>query len=123
LRLARLTIGIALAATAAFLIWYGGFVISLVFDEYQASPDATYLAFGGASLAVAGLFAAAALLMLSRTRHPRGWLVLALIASVASALPYAEMVGWPAYAVNVTLALLAVGSALTFVLGDSCPSP
>jgi len=119
LRRVRVTIGIALAAIAAFLTWYGGFVISLVFDEYQDSPDATYIAFGGTSLAIAVLIAWAALLTLSRARHPRGWLVLALVAGVASALPYAGMVGWPAYAINATLALVAVGSALTFVLGGS----
>jgi peptidoglycan/LPS O-acetylase OafA/YrhL len=121
LHLARLTIGIALVAIAAFLTWYGGFVISLVFDEYQDSPDATYIAIGGTSLAVAAFFALAALLTLSRTRRPRGWLVLALIAAVASALPYTSMIGWPGYAVNATLALVAVGSALTFVLGGSRP--
>ena len=43
----------------------------------------------------------------------------ALVAGVASALPYAGMVGWPAYAINAALALVAVGSALTFVLGGS----
>jgi len=122
LRLAKLAIAVPLAAIAAFLAWYGGFVISNVFDEYKDSPDATYIAIGGASLAIAALFASAALLTLSGTRHPRGWLVVALVAAVASALPYAAMVGWPAYAVNATLALVAVGSALSFVLGGSRPS-
>ncbi len=122
MRLAKLAIGIPLAAIAAFLAWYGGFVISIVFDEYKDSADATYIAIGGTSLAIAALFACAALLTLSRTRQPRGWLVLALVATVASALPYAAMVGWPAYAVNATLALVAVGSAVTFVRGGSRPS-
>ncbi len=122
MRLAKLAIGIPLAAIAVFLAWYGGFVISIVFDEYKDSTDATYIAIGGTSLAIAALFASAALLTLSRTRRPRGWLVLALVAAVASALPYAAMVGWPAYAVNATFALVAVGSALTFVLGGSRPS-
>lgn len=122
MRLAKLAIAVSLAAIAAFLAWYGGFAIFNVFDEYKDSPDATYIAIGGASLAVAALFASAALLTLSGTRHPLGWLVVALVAAMASALPYAAMAGSPAYAVNATLALVAVGSALSFVLGSSRPS-
>lgn len=122
MRLAKLAIAGPLAAIAAFLAWYGGFVISNVFDEYKDSPDSTYIGIGGASLGVSVLFATAALLTLSRTRHAVGWLVIALVAAVTSALPYTAMVGWPAYALNATLALLAVGSALTFILGGNRPS-
>ncbi len=115
---AKLVVAIPLGLIAAFLAWYGGFIISKVFAEYKDSSDATYLIVGGTSLAISALFAAVALLTVSPTRYRWGWLVLAVLALLASALPYAAMVGSVGYAVNAAVALLAVGSALAHLVGD-----
>jgi hypothetical protein len=117
---ARFLLVTPLVVIAAFLAWYGGFIISKIFADYKDSPDSTYLTVGGASLAVSALFATAALLTVSPARHRRGWLVLAVVALVASAMPYASMIGPVGYAANAALALLAVGSALAYLV-DSRP--
>jgi hypothetical protein len=114
MRLARLAGGVVLAGIAAFAAWFGSMIIAKVFDDYKDSPDAVYIGVGGTALAMSALIAAAALLALAPGRHPRGWLGVALISAVASAFPYAAALGSTAYAVNVALALLAVGSALTY---------
>jgi hypothetical protein len=116
--LAKLAIAIPLGIIAAFLAWYGGFIISKIFADYKDSPDSAYLTIGGASLAVSALFATAALLTVSPARHRRGWLVLAVVALVASAMPYASMIGSVGYAANAALALLAVGSALAYLVAS-----
>ena len=113
--LARLAIAIPLGIIAAFLAWYGGFIISIIFDDYKDSPDSAYLGVGGTSLAISALFATAALLTLSTAPHRVRWLVLAVLALVASALPYASMVGAVGYAANATLTLLAVGCAAAYL--------
>jgi hypothetical protein len=113
---ARLAVAIPLAVVAAFLAWNGGLIISIVFDDYKDSPDCTYLTVGGTSLAIAGMFATAALLTVSGAPHRVGWLVLAVLAFLASALPYASMVGAIGYAVNAALALLVVGCALAYLM-------
>jgi dolichol kinase len=115
---AKLATAIPLVLVAAFLAWYGGFIIANVFAEYKDSSDAAYLTIGGASLAVSALFATAALLTVSPSRSRWGWLVLAVLALLASALPFASMVGSVGYAANAALALLAVGSALAYLVGS-----
>lgn len=118
---AKLVVGVPLAAIAAFFAWFGGLIISKIFAEYKDSPDATYLTIGGASLAISALFATAALLMVSPTRRRAGWVILAVLALLASALPYAAMVGPVGYAVNGALALLVLGSALAYVMAAMHP--
>jgi putative Mn2+ efflux pump MntP len=114
--LARLAIAIPLGMIAAFLAFNGGFIISIIFDDYKDSPDSAYLGIGGTSLAISALFATAALLTLSTAPHRVRWLVLAVLALVASALPYASMVGAVGYAANATLALLAIGCATAYLV-------
>ena len=114
--LAKLAIAIPLGMIAAFLAFYGGFIILIIFDEYKDSPDSTYLTMGGALLGISALFATAALLTVSAAPHRLGWLVLAVIAFLASALPYASMVGAMGYAANAALGLLAVGCALAYLI-------
>ena len=115
MRLWRLAAAIVLLATAGFLAFLGSVVISNLWDDYKDSPDAVYIAIGSACLTLSALFAAGALLALVPGKHPRGWMVLAVIAAVTSALPYAEGVGNTAYVVNGVLALLAIASALTYL--------
>jgi len=115
---ARFLLVTPLVVTAAFLAWYGGFIISNIFAEYKDSSDATYLTIGGASLAVSALFATAALLTVSPSRCRWGWLVLTVVALVAGAMPYASMIGSVGYAANAALVLLAVGSALAYLVGS-----
>ena len=115
MRVLRLAAAVLLAAISGFLAFAGGVAISKVFAEYKDSPDAVYIGFGGGYLAVSVLFAAAALQTVSRTGHPHRWLALTLAAVVASAFPYAALVGWPAYALNAVMALLAVGSAAAYL--------
>jgi len=112
----KLAIAIPLGIIAAFLAFYGAFIISIIFDDYKDSPDSTYLTTGGALLGISALFAAAALLTVSAAPHRLGWLVLAVVAFLVSALPYASMVGEVGYAANAVLALLAVGSAVAYLV-------
>jgi hypothetical protein len=110
-----LIIAAVLLVVAAFFAWYGGFIISKIFADYKDSSNATYLTIGGGSLAISALFATAALLTASPTRQQVRWLVLSVLALLAAALPYADVIGSPGYAVNVALALLAAGSIVTHV--------
>jgi len=114
--LAKLAIAIPLGVVAVLLAFYGGFIISIIFDDYKDSPDSAYLGVGGTSLAISALFASAALLTLSTAPHRVHWLVLAVIAFLASALPYASMVGAVGYTANAALALLAVGCAAAYLV-------
>jgi peptidoglycan/LPS O-acetylase OafA/YrhL len=115
---ARLAVAVPLVVIAAFLAFYGGFIISIIFDDYKDSPDSTYLTVGGTSLAISGMLATAALLTVSAAPHRLGWLMLAVVAFLASALPYASMVGAVGYAANAALALLAVGCAVACIVGS-----
>ena len=112
---ARLAIAVPLGMIAAFLAFYGGFIISIIFDDYKDSSDSAYLGIGGTSLAISALFATAALLTLSTAPNRVRWLVLTVVALLASALPYASMVGVTGYAANAALALLAVGCAAAYL--------
>jgi len=38
-----------LLIVAGFLAWYGGFIISKIFDQYKDSPASTYLSIGSIS--------------------------------------------------------------------------
>ena len=105
-----------LLVIAAFLAWYGAFIISKVFADYKDSPATTYLTIGGTSLVISALFATAALLTISPARQQVRWLVVSALALLAAALPYADMVGSAGYALNIALALLAVGSIVTYLL-------
>jgi len=116
-RLAKWATAALLGGIAAFLAWYGSFIISKVFDEYKDSSDATYLSIGGVALAISALFAITALLVVSKTHHPRGWLVVAVLALVAAALPYVSILGSAGLVLNGVLALLAAGSALAYLTG------
>ena len=110
-----LVVAAVLFIIAAFFAWYGGFIIFKVFAEYKDSGNATYLTIGGGYLAISALFATAALLTASPTRQQVRWLVLSILALPAAALPYADVIGSPGYAVNVALALLAAGSLVTYL--------
>lgn len=117
----RLAIALPLFVVAAFFLWFGGFVISNVFSDYKDSSDVTYLTIGGLSILIAGVFAAAALLMVCPSRR-FGWLLLALVALVVTPLPYAGMVGDIGYAVNALLATLALGSIAALAASRHAPS-
>jgi hypothetical protein len=114
-RIVRYASALLLAAIAAFLAVAAAGALSNLFAEYKDSSDAVYIGFGVGYLAVAVLFAAAALQTVSQARHPVRWLALTLAAVVCSAFPYAVVVGWPAYALNTALALLALGSAAAYL--------
>ncbi len=123
MRASRLLTALPLSTVAAFFLWFGGFITSKVFDEYKDSADSTYLTIGGLSIAIGAMFAIGALLtVLGPSKKPYIWLLLALVALVASPLPYADMVGAPGYAVNGLLALLAVGSFIAFAAGTHARS-
>ena len=111
----RLAAAAVLAGLAGFFAFLGSVIISNVFAEYKDNANAVYIAFGSSALAISALFAAGALLALVPGKHPRGWEVLAVIAAVASALPYAEAMGSTAYVVNCALALLAIASIVTYL--------
>ena len=110
-----LVVAAVLLIIAAFFAWYGGAIISIIFADYKDSSDSTYLTIGGGYLAISALFATAALLTASPTRQQVRWLVLSVLALLAAALPYADVIGPPGYAVNVALALLAAGSLVTYL--------
>jgi hypothetical protein len=110
-----LVVAAVLIIIAAFFAWYGGAIISIIFADYKDSSDSTYLTIGGGYLAISALFATAALLTASPTRQQVRWLVLSVLALLAAALPYADVIGPPGYAVNVALALLAAGSLVTYL--------
>jgi hypothetical protein len=110
-----LIIAAVLLLIAAFFAWYGAVIISNIFADYKDSSNATYLIIGGGSLAISALIATAALLTACPPRQQLRWLVLSILALPAAALPYADMVGLPGYAVNVVLALLAAGSIVTYL--------
>jgi hypothetical protein len=114
-------LAVLLAAIAAFLVVAAAGALSNLFADYKDSSDAVYIGFGAGYLAVAVLFAAAALQTVSEARHPARWLALALAAMVCSAFPYAALVGWPAYPLNAALALLAVGSAAAYLRSAARP--
>ena len=110
-----LVVAAVLIIIAAFFAWYGGAIISIIFADYKDSSDSTYLTIGGGYLAISALFATAALLTASPTRQQVRWLVLSVLALLTAALPYADVIGPPGYAVNVALALLAAGSLVTYL--------
>ena len=112
---ARLAAAAVLVGIAGFFAFLGGVIISKVFAEYKDNADYVYIAFGSTALAISAVFAAGALLALVPRKHPHGWMVLAVIAAAASALPYAEALGSTAYVVNGVLALLAIASAVTYL--------
>jgi uncharacterized membrane protein len=111
----RLATTAVLAGIAGFAAFWGSVIISNVFAEYKDNADAVYIAFGSTALAISALFAAGALLALAPGKHPRGWMTLAVVAAVASALPYAAAAGDTAYIVNGVLAALAIGAAAAHV--------
>jgi hypothetical protein len=116
-RIVKLVVAVPLVGIAAFFAWYGAFIISKVFAEYKDSSDATYVTIGGASLAISALFATAALLTVSQARRRWGWLALAVLAGLASVLPYTAMVGGVGYGLHAILGLLAVSSLFAYLVG------
>ena len=108
----RLAVAAVLGGIAGFFAFLGSVIISKVFAEYKDNADVVYIAFGSTALAISALFALGALLALVPGKHPRGWMVLAAIAAVASALPYAEAMGNTAFIINGVLAALAIGAAI-----------
>ena len=66
-------------------------------------------------LTFAVLFAAAGLLTLAKAPHHGARLALTLVALVAAAFPYGELIGVLGYGLNAALTLLAVSSAVRFV--------
>jgi hypothetical protein len=111
----RLAVAAVLGGIAGFFAFLGSVIISKVFAEYKDNADVVYIAFGSTALAISALFALGALLALVPEKHALGWGVLAVIAAVASALPYAEAMGSTAYVVNCALALLAIASIVTYL--------
>ena len=121
MRIVRYALAVLLAAIAALLTVGAAGALSNLFRDYKDSSDAVYIGFGVGYLAVAVLFAAAAMQTLSEARHPSRWLAPTLAAMVCSAFPYAVVVGWPAYALNAALGLLALGSAAAYLRSPSRP--
>jgi len=121
MRIAWYALAVLMAAIAGFLVFAGGAALANLFREYKDSSDAVYIGFGVGYLAVAVLFAAAALQTVSQAHHPVRWLALTLAAMVCSAFPYAVVVGWPAFALNAALVLLALGSAAAYLKAQARP--
>jgi hypothetical protein len=121
MRIAWYALAVLLAAIAAFLTVAAGGALSDSLRNHEDMSGAAYIGFGVGYLAVAVLFAAAALQTVSETRHAGRWLALTLAAMVCSAFPYAALVGWPAYALNAVLALLALGSATAYLRSPARP--
>ena len=118
MRVVRYALAVLLAAIAAFLTVSAAGAFSDAFRDHEDMSGAAYIGFGAGYLAVAVLFAAAAMQTVSKARHPSRWLALTLAAMVCSAFPYAALAGWPAYALNAALALLALGAAATYLRGS-----
>jgi len=112
MRIVRYALAVLLAAIAAFLTVAAGGALFDSLRNHEDMSGAAYIGFGVGSLAVAVLFAAAAMQIVPEARHPSRWLAPTLAAMVCSAFPYT---GWPAYALNAALALVALGSAAAYL--------
>jgi len=121
MRIVWYALAVLLAAIAVFLTFAAAGAFSDSFQDHEDMSGAAYIGFGVCYLAVAVPFAAAAIQIVPEKRHPSRWLALALAAMVCSAFPYAELVGWPAYALNAALALLALGSAAAYLKAQTRP--
>ena len=121
MRIAWYALAVLLAAIAAFLTVAAGGALSDSLRNHEDMSGTAYIGFGVGYLAVAVLFAAAAMQIVPEPRHPSRWLALTLAAMVCSAFPYAALVGWPAYALNATLALVALGSAAAYLKAQARP--
>jgi len=107
-----------LVAMTALLALAGGFIVVDALIGYSADSDVSYLILGCFSLLLSALFASAALLAVSWARYRWGWFVLAVLGLLATAVLYTGMIGSVGYALQVALALLAVGSALAYLVGS-----
>ena len=102
----------------ALLALAGGFIVVDALIGYSADSDVSYLILGCFSLLLSALFASAALLAVSWARYRWGWFVLAVLGLLATAVLYTGMIGSVGYALQAALALLAVGSALAYLVGS-----
>jgi hypothetical protein len=114
-RLATVALALLLGATALLLAVFGGLTIAQIADEYNDSSDSVYVTIGTIELLAGAVFGMAALLTLKGAHHPRGWLGLAVVAFLGSALPYAELVGTAGFVANAGLGLLALGAAVAYL--------
>ncbi|WP_152413000.1 hypothetical protein [Nitrolancea hollandica] len=116
-----MALGIVLLIPAVSLVILG--LVALGSGLTASYERITPLAIGVASLAEAALFATAARFTLSRERHPIGWLVIALLATVFLLWSYLFRVGFSLWAEGLTVlpAALVEHAGLIFtggVLGD-----
>ncbi len=116
-----MALGIVLLIPAVSLVILG--LVALASGLTASYERITPLAIGVASLAEAALFATAARFTLSRERHPIGWLVIALLATVFLLWSYLFRVGFSLWAEGLTVlpAALVEHAGLIFtggVLGD-----
>jgi hypothetical protein len=114
-RIATVSLALILGATALMLAVFGGLTIAQTFQEYQDSADSVYVTIGTIELLVGAVFGMGALLTLTGAHHPRGWLGVAVLAFLGSALPYADLVGTAGFAANAGLGLLAIGAAVRYL--------
>ena len=121
MRIAWYAVAVLMAAIAAFLTFAAAATLTLPFRNHGEISDPVYIGFGVAYLTVAVFFATTAMQIVPEARPPSRWLALALAAMVCSAFPYAAFVGWPAYALNAALALLALGSAAAYLRSPARP--
>ena len=121
MRIVWYALAVLLAAIAVFLTFAAAGAFSDSLRNHEDMSGTAYIGFGVGYLAVAVLFAAAAMQIVPEPRHPSRWLALTLAAMVCSAFPYAALAGWPAYALNAALALLALGSAAAYLKAQTRP--
>jgi len=107
----------ALAMTLALGI-AAGLTAARAFDDAPGRSAATYALLGVGLLVIAGLFAAAAVFLLRQQANPRAWLALAVIAVLASFVPYPGFIGPAGFLLNAVLTVLAAGCLVANVRGE-----
>ncbi len=89
----RYLFGSLLLVPAVFFSYFGILIAAKVFDDYQDSPDSTYLVVGAAALGVAATFVVSATIVLAD--KPLRWLTIAGAALVLAAALLASLTGVP----------------------------
>lgn len=111
MRLTRVVLVIIQAGIALSIGAFGLFIISSAFTEQ--TQDSPYIVIGAGVLVLASLFGVAAWWTLTSSSHPRGWLLLALVALVGVGVFALSVFGRPLDALfQSALGALAIGSGV-----------
>ena len=117
-RVPRVAFTIALGALASLLLLLALVSVGGVLVGGADASGARYAAAAGIFLGAAALFAAAAFFTSEPAIGPRPWLVLAIVAVIASFVPYAFVFGPIGLVLNAALTALAAGSLYANLKGE-----